>query len=78
MSGVVALAVPEEYGGIPIPTVCCGIVTEELACGRMSLACAMGCHTLVAGPLLRYGAEEQNRAPPPATMPTDTSSTAPK
>jgi hypothetical protein len=67
--GVFALAVPEDYGGTPVSMPCFVLVTEELARGWMSLAGAMGGHTVVAKLLLRYGTPEQRGRwlPPMAT-----------
>ncbi|MGW7518481.1 acyl-CoA dehydrogenase family protein [Streptomyces sp. NPDC054796] len=59
--GVFGLAVPEEYGGTPVSTPCYVLVAEELARGWMSLAGAMGGHTVVAKLLLHFGTEEQKR-----------------
>ncbi|MEH0553599.1 acyl-CoA dehydrogenase family protein [Streptomyces sp. B21-101] len=59
--GVFGLAVPEEYGGTPVSTPCYVLITEELARGWMSLAGAMGGHTVVAKLLLHFGTEEQQR-----------------
>ncbi|GAA4822578.1 acyl-CoA dehydrogenase family protein [Tomitella cavernea] len=59
--GVYGLAVPEEYGGIPVSMPCYVRVTEELARGWMSLAGAMGGHTVVAKLLGLFGTEEQRR-----------------
>lgn len=59
--GIFGLAVPEEYGSAPVSTPCYVHVTEELARGWMSLAGAMGGHTVVAGLLARYGTEDQKR-----------------
>jgi alkylation response protein AidB-like acyl-CoA dehydrogenase len=59
--GIYGLAIPEEYGGNPVSTPCFVLVTEELARGWMSLAGAMGGHTVVAKLLLLYGTEEQKR-----------------
>ncbi|MFJ9905466.1 acyl-CoA dehydrogenase family protein [Streptomyces sp. NPDC101152] len=59
--GVYGLAIPEEYGGNPVSTSCFVLVTEELARGWMSLAGAVGGHTVVAKLLLLYGTEEQKR-----------------
>lgn len=59
--GVYGLAIPEEYGGTPVSTPCFVLVTEELARGWMSLAGAMGGHTVVARLLLLFGTEEQKR-----------------
>ncbi|MFE4993000.1 acyl-CoA dehydrogenase family protein [Streptomyces mirabilis] len=59
--GIFGLTVPEEYGGTPVSTSCYVLVTEELARGWMSLAGAMGGHTVVAKLLLRFGTPEQKR-----------------
>ncbi|WP_419992487.1 acyl-CoA dehydrogenase family protein [Streptomyces boninensis] len=59
--GVFGLAIPEEYGGTPVSTPCYVLVTEELARGWMSLAGAMGGHTVVAKLLLHFGTEAQKR-----------------
>ncbi|MER8157777.1 acyl-CoA dehydrogenase family protein [Streptomyces sp. NPDC094472] len=59
--GVFGLAIPEEYGGTPVSTSCYVLITEELARGWMSLAGAMGGHTVVSTLLLRFGTEEQKR-----------------
>ncbi|MEU0743747.1 acyl-CoA dehydrogenase family protein [Streptomyces sp. NPDC006134] len=59
--GIFGLAVPEEYGGTPVSTPCYVLVTEELARGWMSLAGAMGGHTVVAKLLLHFGTQEQKR-----------------
>lgn len=59
--GVFGLAVPEQYGGNPVSMPCYVLVTEELARGWMSLAGAMGGHTVVAKLLVLFGTEEQKR-----------------
>jgi len=59
--GVFGLAIPQEYGGSAVSTVCYAQVTEELARGWMSLAGAMGGHTVVAKLLLSYGTQEQRQ-----------------
>lgn len=59
--GIFGLAVPEQYGGSPVSLPCYVLVTEELARGWMSLAGAMGGHTVVAELLVRFGTEEQKR-----------------
>ncbi|AOP47602.1 acyl-CoA dehydrogenase family protein [Streptomyces lydicus] len=59
--GVFGLAVPEEYGGTPVSVPCYVLITEELARGWMSLAGAMGGHTVVAKLLVQFGTEEQRR-----------------
>ncbi|AJE80422.1 butyryl-CoA dehydrogenase [Streptomyces albus] len=57
--GIFGLAVPEPYGEIQVSTRCYVQVTEELARGWMSLAGAMGGHTVVAKLLAEFGTEEQ-------------------
>ncbi len=57
--GVFGLRVPEPYGGVPVSTRCFAAVTEELARGWMSLAGAMGSHSVVADLITRFGSEEQ-------------------
>jgi alkylation response protein AidB-like acyl-CoA dehydrogenase len=57
--GIFGLAVPERYGGSPVSVPCFALVTEELARGWMSLAGAMGGHTVVAKLLRTFGTEEQ-------------------
>ncbi|QIB47052.1 acyl-CoA dehydrogenase family protein [Streptomyces aureoverticillatus] len=59
--GVFGLAVPEAYGGTPVSTSCYVLFTEELSRGWMSLAGAMGGHTVVAKLLRHYGTEDQRR-----------------
>src|SRR6202011_1774530 len=67
--GVYGLAIPEEYGGVPVSISCYVEVTQELSRGWMSLAGAMGGHTVVAKLLTSFGTEEQKRSylPPMAT-----------
>jgi alkylation response protein AidB-like acyl-CoA dehydrogenase len=60
--GIYGLAIPEEYGGSPVSMPCYVQVTQELARGWMSLAGAMGGHTVVAKLLTLFGTEEQKRA----------------
>jgi alkylation response protein AidB-like acyl-CoA dehydrogenase len=59
--GVFGLAIPEPYGDAPVSTPCFALVTEELARGWMTLAGAMGGHTVVAKLLLAFGTQEQKR-----------------
>jgi Acyl-CoA dehydrogenases len=59
--GIFGLAIPEEYGGTPVSTSCYVLITEELARGWMSLAGAMGGHTVVSKLLLHFGSDEQRR-----------------
>jgi alkylation response protein AidB-like acyl-CoA dehydrogenase len=57
--GVYGLVVPEEYGGLSVSTACFAAVTEELARGWMSLAGAMGGHSVVVSLVAQYGTEKQ-------------------
>ncbi len=59
--GVFGLAVPEEYGGLPVSTHCFVRVTEELARGWMSLAGVIGGHSVVATILTKFGTDEQKQ-----------------
>ncbi len=59
--GIYGLAIPEEYGGSPVSMPCYVEVTQELARGWMSLAGAMGGHTVVAKLIALFGTEEQKR-----------------
>ncbi|WP_433716325.1 acyl-CoA dehydrogenase family protein [Nocardia sp. CA-084685] len=57
--GIYGLAIPEPWGESKVSTPCYAAVTEELSRGWMSLAGAMGGHTVVAKLLLDYGTREQ-------------------
>jgi alkylation response protein AidB-like acyl-CoA dehydrogenase len=57
--GIFGLAIPEPWGEAPVSMPCYALVTTELARGWMSLAGAMGGHTVVAKLLLAFGTEEQ-------------------
>jgi alkylation response protein AidB-like acyl-CoA dehydrogenase len=57
--GVFGLAIPEPYGQAPVSMPCFVRVTEELARGWMSLAGAMGGHTVVAKLILAFGTDAQ-------------------
>ncbi|MET9203080.1 acyl-CoA dehydrogenase family protein [Gordonia sp. NPDC003585] len=57
--GIYGLAIPEPYGFAEVSMPCYVQVTEELARGWMSLAGAMGGHTVVSKLILRFGTEEQ-------------------
>jgi alkylation response protein AidB-like acyl-CoA dehydrogenase len=59
--GIYGLAIPEPYGDAPVSTPCYAEVTAELARGWMSLAGAMGGHTVVAKLLLVFGTDEQKQ-----------------
>ena len=57
--GVFGLAVPDPYGEVHVSTPCFALVTEELARGWMSLAGAMGGHSVVCHLVASYGTDEQ-------------------
>ena len=57
--GIFGLAIPEPWGDAKVSTSCYALVTEELARGWMSLAGAMGGHTVVAKLIQDYGTQEQ-------------------
>ncbi|HXT90704.1 MAG TPA: acyl-CoA dehydrogenase family protein [Trebonia sp.] len=57
--GIFGLAIPEPWGEAQVSAQCYAAVTEELARGWMSLAGAMGGHTVVAKLLTAYGTKEQ-------------------
>jgi butyryl-CoA dehydrogenase len=59
--GIYGLAVPEQYGGSPVSMPCYVEVTQELARGWMSLAGAMGGHTVVAKLISLFGTEDQKQ-----------------
>ncbi|MPZ84192.1 MAG: acyl-CoA dehydrogenase [Actinophytocola sp.] len=59
--GIFGLAIPEPYGEVAVSAACYVAVTEQLARGWMSLAGAMGGHTVVAKLIGRFGTEEQKR-----------------
>jgi alkylation response protein AidB-like acyl-CoA dehydrogenase len=57
--GVFGLAIPEPYGFGAVSMPCYVQVAEELARGWMSLAGAMGGHTVVSKLILLFGTEKQ-------------------
>ncbi|MFI0354918.1 acyl-CoA dehydrogenase family protein [Actinomadura sp. 9N407] len=57
--GVFGLTIPEPYGEASVSTPCYALVAEELSRGWMSLAGAMGGHSVVAKLILAFGTEEQ-------------------
>ena len=57
--GVFGLAVPARWSESAVSTRCFALVTEELARGWMSLAGAMGGHSVVARLLALFGTPEQ-------------------
>jgi alkylation response protein AidB-like acyl-CoA dehydrogenase len=59
--GIFGLAIPEPYGFGQVSMPCYVAVTEELARGWMSLAGAMGGHTVVSKLIMLFGTEEQKQ-----------------
>ena len=59
--GVFGLAIPPPWGESAVSTPCFALVTEELARGWMSLAGAMGGHTVVATLIRAFGTAEQRQ-----------------
>src|ERR1044072_6480799 len=57
--GVLGLAIPAPYGEVAVSTPCYVAVTEQLARGWMSLAGAMGGHTVVAKLIATFGTDEE-------------------
>lgn len=64
--GFFGLLVPEEYGGIGVSAGCFALVTESLARGWMSLAGAIGGHSVISYLLREFGTEQQKREHLPA------------
>jgi alkylation response protein AidB-like acyl-CoA dehydrogenase len=59
--GLFGLAVPEPYGVGAVSSRCYATVTEELARGWMSLAGALGGHSVVCKIITEFGTEEQKQ-----------------
>ena len=59
--GVFGLVIPEPWGASAVSTPCFALITEELARGWMSLAGAMGSHTVVATLIRAFGTSEQQQ-----------------
>lgn len=57
--GIFGLAIPEPWNDAGVSVPCYAAVTEALARGWMSLAGAMGGHSVVAKLIATYGTEEQ-------------------
>jgi alkylation response protein AidB-like acyl-CoA dehydrogenase len=57
--GIFGLAIPEPWGEAQVSTPCYALVTEELSRGWMSLAGAMGGHTVVAKLIQGFGTQQQ-------------------
>ena len=57
--GFFGLLAPAEYGGVDVSTACFARVTEELARGWMSLAGAIGGHSVITYLIKTFGTAEQ-------------------
>ena len=57
--GFFGLLAPAEYGGVDVSTACFARVTEELARGWMSLAGAIGGHSVITYLIKTFGTPEQ-------------------
>jgi len=57
--GIYGLCIDEPWGQAKVSTSCYVLITEELSRGWMSLAGAMGGHTVVAKLIQDYGTQEQ-------------------
>jgi len=64
--GCFGLGVPEPYGEAAVSTACYALVCEELSRGWMSLAGAIGGHTVVSHLLTTFGTDEQKQRYLPA------------
>ena len=64
--GIYGLAIPAPWGEASVSAPCYAAVTAELARGWMSLAGAMGGHTVVAKLLLAFGTDDQKNRYLPA------------
>jgi alkylation response protein AidB-like acyl-CoA dehydrogenase len=60
--GIFGLVIPEPWGESQVSAQCYAAVTEELSRGWMSLAGAMGGHTVVSKLLINFGTPEQQAA----------------
>jgi alkylation response protein AidB-like acyl-CoA dehydrogenase len=64
--GCFGLLVPSAYGGVDVSTSCFARVTEELARGWMSLAGAIGGHSVISYLIRHFGTAEQRQTYLPA------------
>jgi alkylation response protein AidB-like acyl-CoA dehydrogenase len=60
--GFFGLLVPSEHGGADVSTTCFARITEELARGWMSLAGAIGGHSVISYLVREFGTPEQQSA----------------
>jgi acyl-CoA dehydrogenase len=59
--GLMNVHVPQEYGGLGLPSFEGMIISEELSWGCAGIAVSIVCNTLGAGPVLVAGSDEQKR-----------------
>lgn len=59
--GFFGLLIPADYGGVEVSTACFARVTEELARGWMSLAGAIGGHSVISYLITEFGTDEQRK-----------------
>ncbi|MCF8572170.1 acyl-CoA dehydrogenase family protein [Gordonia sp. HY002] len=59
--GFFGLLAPAEFGGVDVSTACFARVTEELARGWMSLAGAIGGHSVITFLVKTFGTDEQKQ-----------------
>ncbi|MFD5179877.1 acyl-CoA dehydrogenase family protein [Nocardia sp. NPDC058379] len=59
--GFFGLLAPAEYGGVDVSTACFAAVTEQLARGWMSLAGAIGGHSVITYLIKTFGTDEQKQ-----------------
>ncbi|MEE6165761.1 MULTISPECIES: acyl-CoA dehydrogenase family protein [unclassified Mycolicibacterium] len=64
--GFFGLLIPAEYGGVEVSTACFARVTEELARGWMSLAGAIGGHSVISYLIKAFGTDAQKQKYLPA------------
>lgn len=64
--GCFGLLVPEEYGGAGVSAACFALVSESLARGWMSLAGAIGGHSVISYLLREFGTDHQRSSYLPA------------
>ena len=57
--GFFGMLAPAEFGGVDVSTACFARVTEELARGWMSLAGAIGGHSVITYLIRNFGTDEQ-------------------
>ncbi|MGI9156405.1 MAG: acyl-CoA dehydrogenase family protein [Marmoricola sp.] len=64
--GCFGLLVPVEYGGVGVSAACFALVTESLARGWMSLAGAIGGHSVMSYLIREFGTDQQKQQYLPA------------